>query len=97
MTKRNRWGQWSREKQPRPDPVKATLGKRAMKKEVLRRFHHSRNGVSERLQTLSRIQDPVSYMYLPGGIDNHSVKGHMKKLRPRGRPIEATGLNFSTQ
>ena len=48
----------------------------------------SRNGVTERRQTLSRMQDPMSV--LPREIDNHSVKGHIKKLRPIGRPIDTT-------
>ena len=48
----------------------------------------SRNGVTERRQTLSRLQDPMSF--LPREIDNHSVKRHIKKLRPGGRPTETT-------
>jgi len=77
------WGQRSRKEQLGLDPVNAApLGKMAIKRELLRRFHqiiakeHSPNGVSETLQKLSRIQGPVNY--LPGEIDNHSVKLDLK-------------------
>ena len=62
------------------DLVNATLGKRTMKKrgaplipsDYCRSTQLKWRNVTERRQTLSRIQDPMSY--LPGEIDKHSVK-----------------------